>query len=162
MEKLGANSSSSKMATVRGVVLIALLAGLSPSAWAQHVKGVPQAFAAVQAPEAGVEACHASSAQAALDCARRRCQRKASRGTCFAVTVCEPAGWAGSMSVQMSEVQFSSTVCGAPTREAAEEALKVYCASHAGAKQCTMNRLWAPDGKLLITDTTWNPRELKK
>jgi hypothetical protein len=148
--------------TAAGVGLALIVFAVASSARAQQVTGVPQAFAAVQAPEAAVEVCHASSAQTALDCARRRCQRKASRGACFAVTVCEPAGWAASMSVQVAEVHFTSTVCGAPTRAAAEEALKVYCAANAGAKQCVMTRIWAPDGKLLITDTHWNPSDLKK
>jgi hypothetical protein len=145
----------------RCVLVLAALVAAQP-ATAQQVSGVPQAFAAVQAPKVAVEACHASSAQTAVDCARRRCQRKASRGACFAVTVCEPAGWAASMSVQMAEVQFSSTVCGAPTREAAEDALKSYCGATAGARECVLTRVWAPDGKLLITETSWNPIELRK
>ena len=96
-------------------------------ALAQKAKTVPQAFAVVQAPEAAVEVCHGTSAQSALDCARRRCEKRAGRGACFAVTVCEPAGWAGVMGVRMSEVHFSNAICGAPAREAAIAALKAFC-----------------------------------
>lgn len=129
---------------------------------AQSAKPVPQAFAAVQAPESAIEVCHAASAQAALDCARRRCQRKATRGACFAVTVCEPSGWSGVMGVQLTEVHFSNVVCGAPTREAATASLRAFCEGHTGFKQCSLTRMWAPDGKLLMLDVTWTPADFKK
>lgn len=143
-----------------GLLLLALF--LPQPAGAQKARAVPQAFAAVQAPEAAVEICHSTSAQAALDCARKRCQRKAARGACFAVTVCEPAGWAGTMGVQMSEVHFSNAVCGAPTREAAIAALKVFCEGHTGAKQCVVTQVWSPDGKLHNTDATWTQGDFKR
>ena len=124
---------------------------------AQRARSVPQAFAAVQAPESAVEICHGTSVQAALDCARRRCQRKASRGACFSVTACEPAGWAGIMGVQTNEVHFSTAVCGAPTREAVLAALKAFCDGHVGGKQCTVAQLWSPDGKQHSTGMSWTP-----
>ena len=101
------------------LALLGAIASTTLAALAQRAKTVPQAFAVVQAPESAVEVCHGTSVQAALDCARKRCERKARRGACFSVTACEPSGWAGVMGVQMSEVHFSNAVCGAPTREAA-------------------------------------------
>lgn len=140
--------------------LVACSLGMPASA--QSARIVAQAFAAVQAPESAVEVCHATSAQGALDCARKRCQRKAGRGTCFAVTVCEPSGWAGTMGVQMSEVHFTTTICGAPSRDAAIAVLRAFCEGHAGSKQCTINRLWTPDGKAVPHEQSWTPADFKK
>ena len=123
---------------------------------------MPQAFAVVQAPEAAVEVCHGTSAQAALDCARKRCQKRAGRGACFAVTVREPAGWAGVIGVRMSEVHFSNAVCGAPSREAALAALKAFCDGQAGGNACAVNQLWSPDGKLHQVQLSWTPVSAKK
>jgi hypothetical protein len=138
-----------------------LVAG-SGSAHAQRAKPVPQAFAVVQAPEAAVEVCHGASARAALDCARARCQRKASAGSCFAVTVCQPPGWAGLMGVQLSEVHFTSAICGAPTQEAAIAALRAFCQGHAGMRQCAVARLWAPNGNLVNVDLGWSAADFNK
>jgi hypothetical protein len=145
--------------------LASLLAGpmaLSDIATAQQIKPVPQAFAAVQAPDSAVEMCHSTSARAALDCARNKCQRKAHRGSCFAVTVCEPSGWAGIMGVQLAEAQFANVLCGAPTREALIAALRAFCEGHPGLKQCTITQTWGPDGALLIVNQTWTPADFGK
>ncbi len=130
-------------------------------ATAQRSKSVPQAFALVHAPEAVVEVCLSASVQSALDCARKRCQRKAGQGACFAVTACEPVGWAGLMGVQLSEVHFASAVCGAPSREALIGALKAFCDGQAGVKRCNVTHLWSPDGKQHTGDTSWTPGEAK-
>lgn len=126
------------------------------------IKGVPQAFAAVQAPESAVETCYSSSAKAAYDCALAKCQRKASRGACFAVTSCAPSGWAGVMGVKLKEVHFSQVLCGAPTREAAIAALKAYCRGHMpGLEQCHLASVWAPDGSEHALSATWTPADLR-
>lgn len=146
-----------------GFVCIAVAAAvLTEAAHAQRAKPVPQAFAAVQAPEAAVETCHGVSARAALDCARARCQRKASSGACFAVTVCQPAGWAGHMGVKLSEVHFTSTVCGAPTQEAVIASLRAFCQGHAGMRQCVVMRLWAPNGNPVNVELNWSPADFKQ
>ena len=129
---------------------------------AQRARNLPQAFALVQAPEAMVEVCLSASVQAALDCARKRCQRKAGQGSCFAVTTCEPVGWAGLMVVQIREVNLTSAICGAPSREALNAALKAFCDGQAGAKQCDVTHLWSPDGKQYAGDTKWTPGEIPK
>ena len=132
------------------------------SAQRASVKGVPQAFAAVQAPESAVETCMASSARAAQDCALAKCQRKASRGACFAVTSCAPSGWSGVMGVKLKEVHFSQVVCGAPTREAAVAALKAFCQGHLpGLEQCHLPQVLAPDGTAHGVNLTWTAAELK-
>ena len=142
--------------------LAAALPLIAAPAFAQRAKAVPQAFAVVQAPEAAVEVCHGTSAQAALDCARKRCQKRAGRGACFAVTACEPAGWAGVMGVRMSEVHFSNAICGAPSREAAIAALKAFCDGQTGGKECAVTQLWSPDGKLHQVELSWTPVNAKK
>ncbi len=145
-----------------GVLGIAIAAvALTGAAQAQRAKPVPQAFAAVQAPEAAVETCHGNSARAALDCARARCQRKAGSGACFAVNVCQPAGWAGLMGVQLSEVHFINAVCGAPTQEAVVASLRAFCQGHAGMRQCAVTRLWAPNGNQIDVDLKWSPSDFK-
>lgn len=149
-------------------VLVLVSAGAALSGWgvsevlAQSARRVPQAMAAVQAPESATEVCHSPSAQAALDCARKRCERKAGRGACFAVTVCQPSGWAGTMGVQVTEVHFSNTICGAPSREAVLTALRAFCAGQAGVKLCSVTHLWSPDGKLDSPSISWTPADLKR
>jgi hypothetical protein len=148
------------------LVLFAAVAALSgwgaSEAQAQSARRVPQAVAAVQAPESATEVCHSPTAQAALDCARKRCERKAGRGACFAVTVCQPSGWTGMMGVQVTEVHFSNTICGAPSREAVLTALRAFCAGQAGVKHCSVTHLWSPDGKLETPSISWKPGDLKR
>lgn len=153
---------SSKSVLLAAASLALGIAAVTTQARAQRARAVPQAIAVVQAPESAVEVCHGSSAQAALECARKRCERKAGRGACFAVTACEPAGWAGVMGVKMSEVHFSNTVCGAPTREAAITALRAFCEGHAGSKQCAVTQLWSPDGKQHAVNFEWTPHQTKQ
>lgn len=142
-------------------ICVAGLALLTMPATAQRIKNVPQAFALVQAPEAAVEVCLSVSVQTAIDCARKRCSRKAGQGACFAVTACEPVGWAGMMGVQLSEVHFTSAVCGAPSREALFASLKAFCDGQAGVKRCVVSHLWSPDGKQHADETSWTPSEPK-
>ena len=143
------------------VIILTAAAALAAAATAQSGKGVPQAFASAHAPESAVEVCHGTSGRAALDCARSKCQRKAGRGACFAVTVCEPSGWAGVMSVKLKAAHFSSVICGAPTREALTAALRAFCRGNAGLEQCSVAQLWTPDGKLMLVDHTWTPADLQ-
>ena len=134
----------------------------SGSTIAQRADLVPQAFAAVQAPESAAEVCHATSVQAALDCARKRCQRKAGRGACFAVTACEPSGWAGMMGVRVSEVHFAKAICGAPSQDALMTALKAFCLGHSGLRECDVTHIWGPDGKLSNVSINWTPQSEQK
>lgn len=154
-------SPCSRVSYLACVLVLALVALAAPSV-AQRAKKLPQAFAVVQAPEAAVEVCLSSSAQAAIDCARRSCQRKAGQGACFAVTACEPVGWAGLMGVQLSEIHFSSAVCGAPSRDALLASLKAFCDGHVGAKQCNVTHIWSPDGKQHGSGVSWSPTDAKK
>ena len=124
---------------------------------------MPQAFAVVQAPEAAVETCHATTPRAAQECALAKCQKKAGRGACFSVTVCAPSGWAGIMGVRVKEVHFTDSVCGAPTREAAIAALRAFCIGHMPqAEQCFVSQLWGPDGKPHALELSWAPTDLKE
>ena len=145
------------------IALLALvLATDTAGAQRQRGRGVAQAVAVVQAPEAAVEICHGPTAHAAQDCALARCQKKAGRGACYAVTVCAPSGWTGIMGVKLKEVHFSETVCGAPTREAALAALKAFCQGHLpGLEQCVVAELWAPNGRPEKVDRSWVPADLR-
>lgn len=153
-----------KHLTVRRALFAAaaVASGLvAEKAMAQRTNLVPQAFAAVQAPESATEVCHATSVQAALDCAKRRCQKAAGRGACFAVTACEPSGWAGLMGVMLSEIHFSKAICGAPSQEALMTSLKAFCSGHQGVKECNVSHVWGPDGKLHKVTANWSGADLK-
>ena len=145
------------------MMLSALALSAATTAQAQRAgRGVTQAFAVVQAPEAAVETCHAATARAAQDCALAKCQKKAGRGACFAITACAPSGWAGVMGIKLKEVHFSESVCGAPTKEAVLAALKAFCRGHMpNIEQCFVAELWAPNGKSDRVDLTWGPTDLR-
>ena len=120
-------------------------------------------FAAVQAPEAATESCYAATAKAAQDCAMRKCQAKAGRGACFAVTLCAPGRWAGIMSVTVGEVSFADVLCGAPTEDALVAGLKNYCEGHLPQmKQCNLSQVWGPDGIMKTVEKSWSPADFKK
>lgn len=141
---------------------LAFALAVAGPAHAQRSKGVAQAVAVVQAPEAAVEICHASTARGAEDCALGRCQKKAGRGACYSVTVCAPSGWTGIMGVQLKEVHFSESVCGAPSKEAVLTALNAFCRGHMpNLLQCTVAQVWAPNGKPEKVDVTWTPTDLR-
>ena len=146
-------------------VAIGLAMGLSiTGAHAQRAvpHGVAQAFAMVQAPEAAVETCHADTSRAALDCARAKCARKAGRGACFSIAVCSPSGWAGVMGIKVTEVHFSETVCGAPTKDALIAALKAFCVGHlVNLEQCYVGQIWGPNGKAEKVELTWTAAALR-
>lgn len=135
----------------------------APLAIAQRggTRGVPQAFSVVQAPEGAVEWCHASSARTAYECALAKCQKKAGRGACFAVTTCAPSGWAGIMGVKLRQVHFSESICGGPSREALIDALKAFCRGHlAQLEQCSLELVWGPDGKAQTVNLSWTAKDL--
>ena len=120
-------------------------------------------FAAVQAPEAATESCYAATAKAAQDCAMRKCQAKAGKGACFAVTLCAPGRWAGIMGVTVGEVSFADVLCGAPTEEALIAGLKSYCEGHLPQmKQCSLSEVWGPDGDKKRIEKSWSPTDFKK
>ena len=144
------------------VMLLTMLAAGTANAQRGQGRGVAQVVAVVQAPESAVEICHGPTARAAQDCALAKCQKKAGRGACYAVTVCAPSGWTGIMGVKLKQVHFSETVCGAPTREAALTALKAFCQGHMpGLEQCVVAELWAPNGKPEKVDQSWGPADLR-
>lgn len=152
------------MSRLLSILMVLLFTGVyGPSAYAQRggARGVPQAFAVVQAPEGAVEFCHASTARAAQECALVKCQKKAGRGACFSVTACAPSGWAGIMGVKLKQVHYSESVCGAPTRNALIEALKAFCRGHLPqVEQCSLPLVWGPDGKAQTVDLNWTAQDL--
>lgn len=138
---------------VRAALLMAALVSATTAASAQSV---PRAFAAAQAPEAALETCRAATASKAIDCAMAKCQKKAGRGACIAVTACSPAGWSGAMGVRLKESHFSDVVCGAPSKEALITTLKAFCQGHRPQMQeCFVAEITSPDGKTEKIEQTW-------
>lgn len=122
-----------------------------------------QSFAAAQAPEAATEACYAGTARDAQSCALAKCEKKAGKGACFALTLCSPGGWSGIMGVSLGEISFADVLCGAPTKDALIAALTGYCEGHLPKmRQCGISQVWGPDGKPVALELTWTPADFKK
>lgn len=159
--------SISKALCVVGLCLGAVVAS-GPVALAQQTKPGSQAvglqsFAATQAPEAATEACYGPTARAAQSCALAKCEKKAGKGSCFALTLCSPGGWSGIMGVTVGEISFADVLCGAPTRDALIAGLTAYCEGHLpNMKQCSLSQVWEPDGKPAKVELTWTPADFKK
>ncbi len=149
------------LSILSAMLLSSAVAAVPAQAQRGGIKGVPQAFAVVQAPEGAVEWCHATTARAAYDCALAKCQRKVGRGACFAVTACAPSGWAGIMGVKLRQAHFSESICGGPSRAALIEALKAFCRGHAPQlEQCSLELVWGPDGKSQAVNLNWTAKDL--
>lgn len=144
-----------------------LCAAMTTGVFAQSTKSTGavglSSFAAVQAPEAATEACYAATPARAEACAMRKCQAKAGKGACFAVTLCAPGRWAGIMGVSVGEVSFADVLCGAPTEAALIAGLKSYCEGHLPQmKQCSVAEIWAPDGAKKQVNLSWSSADFKR
>lgn len=159
--------SISKAVYVASLILGAVVASGSV-VLAQQAKRESQAvglqsFAATQAPEAATEACYGATARAAQSCALAKCEKKAGKGACFALTLCSPGGWSGIMGVTVGEISFADVLCGAPTKDALIAGLTAYCEGHLpNMKQCSLTQVWGPDGKSATVERTWTPADFKK
>jgi hypothetical protein len=161
-----------RMATLLLATILAVAApfaetgapAIAQSSKPSKVKAVGlKSFAAVQAPEAATEACYGATPKAAQDCAMARCQKKAGKGSCFALTVCAPGGWAGIMGVRVTEVSFADVMCGAPSKEALLAGFEAYCKGHLPQMQeCSIGQIWSPDGKMTTIEKSWKASDFKK
>lgn len=123
---------------------IALMLAL-PGAYAQDG---PPAFAAVQAPEAGVGICFSSTAGEALQCAQNQCMEESGYGldVCYAATLCLPGLWTVDIFMQHREGPHWHTYsCGWQTREQAEAAAAIACQSE-WLIECAVVQMWDPQG----------------
>jgi hypothetical protein len=119
------------------------------------------AFAAVQAPEQGYYTCHAATAEAASQCAMKQCT-DAKSADCTLMAACA-SGWAGAMGVMLEEVHFTDTVCGAPSKNAAIQALTAFCRGRLPyVRECFISEVWSPDGKAEKVERTITKEQLTK
>ncbi|MEM9221813.1 MAG: hypothetical protein AAGB11_05355 [Pseudomonadota bacterium] len=129
------------MGLLRGLLIVALTV-FSWAALAQDVQGV----AVAAHPEEGFQACHGSSADGTLNCARTKCQSEHGQG-CLRVRWCYPAGYSGTMSYLANrEVTQLSFLCGAPSEAGLLRMLAGECAAIEEATECRLMVMWAPDG----------------
>ncbi len=139
----------------------ALLACLSLMALAAPAAADPMAFAAVQAPEQGYYTCHAATAEAATTCAMKQCT-DAKSADCTVMAACA-SGWAGAMGVMLEEVHFTDTVCGAPSKTAAIQALTAFCRGRLPyVRECFISEVWSPEGKAEKVEKTITKEQLTK
>jgi hypothetical protein len=133
--------------------LLSLLAG-STAAFAEQMS-----FAAVQAPEQGYYTCHAATAEAAAACAMKECT-DAKSADCAVMAACA-SGWAGAMGVMLEEVHFTDTLCGAPSKNAAIQALTAFCRGRLPhVKECFISEVWSPEGKAEKVERTITKEQL--
>lgn len=138
-----------------------LLAAVAYFVWALPVHADQMAFAAVQAPEQGYYTCHGASVDEAIRCATKKCDEDKSTD-CAVMTACA-SGWAGSMGVMLEEIHFTETVCGAPSKQAAIQALTAFCRGRLPhVKACFISEVWTPQGKSEKVEKTLTAEQLGK
>lgn len=121
----------------------------------------PMSFAAVQAPEQGYYTCHAATAEAAATCAMKQCT-DAKSAECAVMAACA-SGWAGAMGVMLEEVHFTETICGAPSKQAAIQALTAFCRGRLpDVRECFISEVWSPEGKAEKVEKTITKDQLTK
>jgi hypothetical protein len=139
----------------------AFFACLGLAAAATSAVAEPMSFAAVQAPEQGYYTCHAATAEAAAACAMKKCT-DAKGADCAVMAACAP-GWAGAMGVMLEEVHFTETVCGAPSKRAAIQALTAFCRGRLPhVKECFISEVWSPEGKAEKVEKAITKEQLTK
>jgi hypothetical protein len=131
-------------------------------AWTTSTSGAEQhkSFAAAQAPEQAFEVCFAETAENAAACAMKKCQTGGA-SECAVMAACAP-GWAGTMGVRLDEVHFTETICGAPSKQAVLDALRVFCKGRKPyVRECFLASVWSPEGKETKVEKTIDPAKLK-
>lgn len=137
------------------------LAGILSALSALPASADQMAFAAAQAPEQGYYTCHAATAEAAAACAMKKCA-DAKSADCAVMAACA-SGWAGAMGVMLEEVHFTETICGAPSKQAAIQALTAFCRGRLpDVRECFISEVWSPDGKAEKVEKTITKEQLTK
>ena len=129
-------------------IFIALLALAGP-AYGQDRP--PQGIGFAQAEE-GTWLCRHEQPEEALACARELCAEQAPGQECWPTRWCFPSGWSGMMAVWLPDFHFTETLCGAPTEEALDEALKSFCIEEEGATHCDVTTVIDPEGNERVVD----------
>ncbi|MEZ5924750.1 MAG: hypothetical protein R3D57_10255 [Hyphomicrobiaceae bacterium] len=143
-----------RLATVAAV--LALFAAMASATAAE-----PMAFAAAQAPEQGFFTCHAATAESAAGCALKKCT-DSNASECAVMVACA-TGWAGTMGVMLEEVHFTDTVCGAPSKQAAIQALVAFCRGRLPhVRECFISEVWSPEGQSEKVERTITKEQLTK
>ena len=114
----------------------------------------PQAASAQDGPvgigfaqaEEGTWWCRGDNTVETLDCARAGCNAEAGGQDCYRTAWCYPDRWSGLMTVWFGEFHSTQIICGAPTREALENALEAFCVGDIYAEHCDVFLVIDPDG----------------
>lgn len=132
-------------------VVLIVLAMLAAPAMAQPA---PTGMAVSQAPEAGEGLCFGTQADEAIACAQQKCMEETGFGPvdCPVTNWCLPMGWTADFFMQHIEGPHWHTFsCGWQSRELAEDAAYLLCASD-WLMECTLVRLWDPQGNQIELD----------
>lgn len=108
-------------------------------------------FAAAQAPEAGLGACHGTDQAETTACAQAECVAQSGLTTedCAVNLWCYPAFWVADIFMQHAEgPHWHEFVCD-NTRQAAEAVAAIKC-SAAYLVECLIVRLWDEEGELVL------------
>lgn len=96
--------------------------------------------------EEGTWWCNATRAEAALDCAARKCETESGGQACHATRWCYPAGWTALMVVWLPEFHATHVLCGMPGAEAAKAAMRAICDAGREFSRCNLVLTIDPDG----------------
>lgn len=129
---------------LRFIVALSLL--LAPSlSFAQQE---PIAFAAAQAPEAGLGYCFGLDASA-IECAEYECMEMSGLGIedCRTNLYCFPSSWVADIFMQHAEgPHWHHFLCGWSSRDKLEAAIELTC-DEDYLIECAAVRIWNPDGE---------------
>ncbi|MEX1181112.1 MAG: hypothetical protein WEB63_09930 [Cucumibacter sp.] len=106
------------------------------------------AFAAAQAPEAGLGTCFGLDASA-IECAEYECMEMSGLGIedCHANIYCFPSYWVADIFMQHAEgPHWHQFICGWYDRAQLEAAIEIACMPDY-LIECTAVRIWNPDGE---------------
>lgn len=125
------------------LAILAFVAGTSFGALAQDGT---TGMAIAQSPDENFQACHGSTPEAALNCARDKCRRE-DGSNCLRVRWCYPAGYSGAMSYLANrELTHVAFLCGASSEAVLLRMLSARCLAEPEASECRLMVLWSPDG----------------
>ncbi|MGI9350307.1 MAG: hypothetical protein ACR2O3_01990 [Rhizobiaceae bacterium] len=117
----------------------------------------PLGVAFVEAPEQSSGMCFADNADYGFACARQKCMANGTlKADCLRVRWCYPAGWSADMFLQHKEgLHWHQYLCGWSSREDIETAANLICegSQKKWLIECTMVRLWNPNGTEIRTTT---------
>lgn len=105
----------------------------------------PMGIGFAQAEE-GTWYCRGDNTVVTLDCARAACVDGAGGQDCYRTAWCYPAWWSGMMTVWLGEFHTTQIICGAPSKEALQQAMEAFCIGNPYAVSCDLFLVIDPDG----------------